>query len=158
MFKVMSRACETCIYKKDSRLDLKKLESEVRDNYGGFRGHRICHHSRSACCRGFWNRHKNKFAAGQIAQRLKCVSFVKYALAIVLACSSLHAQDCNTELYFCLRDKRTVTASLTQYIIGFQQLQAILDQSVKEINRLRAAYRRAIIASRSCRNRRRSRG
>jgi hypothetical protein len=29
------------------------------------------------CCRGFWNRHKDKFALGQIAQRLGWVVFIK---------------------------------------------------------------------------------
>lgn len=68
--------CVTCIYRPDSTLDLAKLENDVRDNYGGFRGHRICHHSKDVCCRGFWERHKDRFAAGQIAQRLNFVEFV----------------------------------------------------------------------------------
>ena len=77
MFKVQKRACSTCIYRKDSLLDLKKLESQIADRYGDFNGHRICHHSDDVCCREFWNRHKDKFALGQIAQRLKAVVFVK---------------------------------------------------------------------------------
>lgn len=44
---------------------------------GFFKGHRVCHHSKDAVCRGFWNRHKDKFTLGQIAQRLKAVIFVK---------------------------------------------------------------------------------
>ena len=27
----------------------------------------------TACCRGFWNRHKDEFAVGQVAQRLGLV-------------------------------------------------------------------------------------
>ena len=78
MLKVQKRACSTCIYRKDSALDLKKLEADVADPYmpGFFKGHRVCHHSDDACCRGFWNRHKDKFALGQIAQRLGFVKFV----------------------------------------------------------------------------------
>jgi hypothetical protein len=76
MFRVQKRMCKTCIYRPDSPLDLKKLEDDVRDKYVGFRGHRICHHSDDVCCRGFWNAHKDEFAAGQIAQRLKLVEFV----------------------------------------------------------------------------------
>lgn len=79
VFEVMSRRCSTCIYRKDSPLDLRALEDQVRDGWGGFKGHRICHHSRrgaKTCCRGFWNRHSWKFAAGQIAQRLGLVKFV----------------------------------------------------------------------------------
>jgi hypothetical protein len=76
-FRVQRRQCPTCIYRKDSRLDLAKLENDVRDAYGGFKGHRVCHHSKDVCCRGFWNRHKWAFAAGQIAQRLNMVEFVE---------------------------------------------------------------------------------
>jgi len=75
-FKVQRKACATCIYRRDSPLNIKALEDQVRDKYMGFKGHRVCHHSKDACCRGFWNRHKNEFAMGQIAQRLKFVEFV----------------------------------------------------------------------------------
>jgi hypothetical protein len=75
-FKVQSRQCSTCIYRKDSPLNLEALEAQIADPYMGFKGHRICHHSKDVCCRGFWNRHKNEFQAGQIAQRLNCVEFV----------------------------------------------------------------------------------
>ena len=75
-FLVQSRPCRTCIYRKDSPLDLKKLEAQIADEFGGFTGYRICHHSTDACCRGFWNRWKNHFALGQIAQRLGLVRFV----------------------------------------------------------------------------------
>ena len=76
-FKVQKKSCSTCIYRKDSPLDLKKLEDDVRDNYGGFKGHRVCHHSNDVCCRGFWNKNKDKFQLGQIAQRLNFVEFVE---------------------------------------------------------------------------------
>ena len=42
--------------------------------------HRICHSQKrtgKVCCRGFWNRHKDEFAAGQIAQRLDLVAYVE---------------------------------------------------------------------------------
>jgi hypothetical protein len=42
----------------------------------GFKGWRVCHHSKDVCCRGFWNRHKDEFQAGQLAQRLGWVEFV----------------------------------------------------------------------------------
>ena len=78
---VMSKQCRSCIYRPDSPLDLKKLEAEIADPHlvGFFKGHRTCHHSpdgSEVCCRGFWNRHKWKFTAGQIAQRLGFVTFV----------------------------------------------------------------------------------
>ena len=78
MLKVQSKQCETCIYRKDSSLDIKQLESQVADPNmeGYFKGHRICHHSKDVCCRGFWNRHKDQFTLGQIAQRLDLVEFV----------------------------------------------------------------------------------
>ena len=78
-FLVQAKACATCIYRKDSPLDIGKLERDVADprDPGFFKGHRICHHSRrGACCRGFWNRHKDKFMLGQLAQRLGLVKFV----------------------------------------------------------------------------------
>lgn len=77
MFKVMNKQCSTCIYRPDSPLDLQKLEADIADKYGGFNSHRICHHSKDACCRGFWNRHKDKFAVGQVAQRLGLVEFLE---------------------------------------------------------------------------------
>ncbi len=74
---VQKRMCATCIYRPDSTLDIEKLEDDVRDPYVGFKGHRICHHSDDVCCRGFWERHKDEFPAGQIAQRLGLVEFVE---------------------------------------------------------------------------------
>jgi hypothetical protein len=79
-FPVMARPCKTCIYRKDSPLDLAKLENDVRDPHMGFKGFRVCHSQKrngKACCRGFWNRHKWEFAAGQIAQRLGLVAYVE---------------------------------------------------------------------------------
>lgn len=78
MFLVQKAACATCIYRKDSPLDLQQLEAQIADRYGGFNGYRICHHSDDACCRGFWNRHKDKFQTGQLAQRLNFVQFVRH--------------------------------------------------------------------------------
>lgn len=75
-FKVQRKFCATCIYRPDSTLDLAKLEEQVKDSFIGYKGFRICHHSRSACCRGFWNAHKDEFASGQIAQRLNLVVWV----------------------------------------------------------------------------------
>lgn len=79
MLKVQKNACASCIYRKDSTLDLEKLENDVKDPFleGHFKGHRVCHHSHDACCRGFWNKHKDKFDLGQIAQRLNMVEFVE---------------------------------------------------------------------------------
>ena len=76
MFKVQRKQCKTCIYRKDSPLDLAKLEGEIADRHGGFDGWRVCHHSEDVCCRGFWERHRDKFQMGQIAQRLGFVEFV----------------------------------------------------------------------------------
>lgn len=78
MFEVQKRMCATCIYRPDSALNIKSLEDQVRDKYVGFKGHRVCHHSDTACCRGFWNKHKDEFQMGQIAQRLKLVTFVEH--------------------------------------------------------------------------------
>lgn len=68
----------TCIYKKSTPLRIEKLEADIADPMlrGFFTGYRICHHSDDVCCRGFWDRHKDHFTLGQLAQRLHCVEFV----------------------------------------------------------------------------------
>lgn len=78
MLYVRRTPCPTCIYRKDSPFDIRLLEKEVCDRRGHFTGYRICHHhdSNDVCCRGFWSRHKDRFAAGQIAQRLGIVALV----------------------------------------------------------------------------------
>lgn len=76
MFRVQRRQCATCIFRPDSSLDLEKLLDDIADPHGGFQGHRICHHSKDACCAGFWSRHKDDFPMGQIAQRLKMFALV----------------------------------------------------------------------------------
>ncbi len=76
MFKVQRKMCKTCIYRPNNNFNIKELEDQVRDPHIGFKGHRTCHHSEDVCCRGFWQRHKDKFPAGQIAQRLNAVEFV----------------------------------------------------------------------------------
>ena len=81
--KVAAKQCKTCIYRPGSPLDIEQLEAQVADSYipGSFKGHRICHHFEDAadddvCCRGFWDRHKNNFNLGRIAQRLGFVEMV----------------------------------------------------------------------------------
>ena len=78
-FQVQARLCATCIYRPDSTLNLAALEDAVRDPYVGFKGYRECHHAQrgsGVCCRGFWEAHRDEFAAGQIAQRLDLVEMV----------------------------------------------------------------------------------
>lgn len=77
-FTVQAHQCATCIYKASSPLDLEKLEGEIADPHmpGFFAGFRVCHYSETACCRGFWDRHKDQFTLGQVAQRLGFVRFV----------------------------------------------------------------------------------
>ena len=73
-FQVMAKACETCIYRADSPLDLDALEAQVQGANDSFR---VCHHHDTACCRGFWNAHKHDFNMGRIAQRLNAVEYVE---------------------------------------------------------------------------------
>jgi len=79
-FEVQAAQCKTCIYRKNSHFDVPNLEAQIADKHmeGYFGGFRICHHSKTACCRGFWNRHKDKFTMGQLAQRLGWVTFVTH--------------------------------------------------------------------------------
>lgn len=77
--RVQNKSCATCIYRKDSALaeDLPRLEAEVKDQYGHFNGFRICHHSADACCRGFFNKHKQNCTPLQISERLGIIEFVE---------------------------------------------------------------------------------
>lgn len=74
MLKVQKKPCSTCIYRKDSPLqrDLKRIERRAAAK-GRWQ---VCHHSDDVCCRGFWNKSKNTFNLGRIAQRLGMVVFV----------------------------------------------------------------------------------
>lgn len=81
---VMRRQCATCIYRPSWQgTPIAVLEDQVREKHRGatgFKGSRICHtHPKGvkATCRGFWNRHKDEFAVGQVAQRLGLVQFVE---------------------------------------------------------------------------------
>jgi hypothetical protein len=80
-FQVMARRCSTCIYCKDWRgTPLATLEDQCRDRYMGFSGYRACHSQKrngNACCRGFWDKHRDEFPMGQIAQRLGFVEYVE---------------------------------------------------------------------------------
>ena len=70
--------CETCIYRPDSPLDLRKLEDEVRGHGGAFDGFRACHAhtTHTVCCRGFWDRHAARCTPAQIAQRTNSVDTI----------------------------------------------------------------------------------
>ena len=78
-FKVCAQRCATCIYNANSPLDVQALEDEARDPYVGFKSYRACHHhpDNDVCCRGFWNRHKDAFMLGQLAQRLGMVEEIE---------------------------------------------------------------------------------
>jgi hypothetical protein len=77
--RVQQHRCATCIYRPDSPLDLAALEAAIADPHlaGFFQTSRICHHSTDAVCAGFWQRHKDDFTLGQLAQRLGLVCFVQ---------------------------------------------------------------------------------
>jgi hypothetical protein len=82
VLEVQRKMCASCIYRPDSTLDLVALEAAIADpRMRGFFfvGYRSCHHApdrRAVCCRGFWDRHKDHFTLGQLAQRLKRLRFV----------------------------------------------------------------------------------
>ena len=80
MFEVEVKPCSTCIYGSHSASSetVEELEAEIVDPYGYFKSFRMCHHSKSACCRVFWDRHKDDFQAGQIAQQLDLVVWVEH--------------------------------------------------------------------------------
>ncbi len=59
----------TCIYRQNAPPEREMTEESVRDPYIGFKGYCIGQYRDDACCRAFWNRQKDEFAAGQIARR-----------------------------------------------------------------------------------------
>lgn len=73
---VRAHACPTCIYRTDSANDIEQLEAEVRDEHGFYVKYRICHYHEAACCRGFWNRHRDRCEPTQLAQRLGVVVWI----------------------------------------------------------------------------------
>ena len=80
-FQVQRKRCTTCIYRKDSTLNIATLEVQIADPrmQGYFVSYPECHHAKpgsGVCCAGFWLRHRNDFAAGQLAQRFNIVEFV----------------------------------------------------------------------------------
>ena len=82
MFQVQKKMCSTCIYRKESPLDLSALEAAIADKHmpGFFVDYRVCHHApetSTICCAGFWARHKDQCAIGQLAQRLHYVEYVE---------------------------------------------------------------------------------
>jgi hypothetical protein len=80
MFQVQSKPCVPCIYGSQSASSqtVEELEAEIVDPYGYFKSFRMCHHSNTACCRVFRDKHKDEFQAGQIAQCLNLVTFVEH--------------------------------------------------------------------------------
>lgn len=79
--RVQAKCCATCIFRKDSSLNLQKLLNDVREpgrggEMGYFRGYRVCHYSADAVCAGFWACFKDKFQLGQLAQRWNLVKYV----------------------------------------------------------------------------------
>ena len=74
---VQKTQCDTCIYRPDTSLDIKRLEDAIRDPYDPqhFARPRACHTftGRTVICRGFWNRHADRCDLGQLATRLNAV-------------------------------------------------------------------------------------
>lgn len=78
---VQTKQCRTCIYRPGLGWNIASLEAQIADPHlaGHFAGYRECHHAvrgSGVVCRGFWNRHKDQFDLGQLAQRLDAVEFV----------------------------------------------------------------------------------
>lgn len=79
-FPVRATQCESCIFRPHNRSMLPALLAQVRDPHVPwyFKGFRECHEPKRAsglCCRGFWDRYRDRFTVGQLAQRLGMVIF-----------------------------------------------------------------------------------
>lgn len=77
---VQRRMCATCIFRPHCADMLPRLLAQIADPRmpGHFKGHRVCHHSNTAVCAGFWAKYKDHFDLGQLAQRLDVVVLVEH--------------------------------------------------------------------------------
>lgn len=80
--KVRKAQCDQCLFSDKKIVSAKRATDVVKgclkkDTYF------ICHKTQTEdapgdmCCRGFWDRFKDNFNLGRIAQRLKMVEFIE---------------------------------------------------------------------------------
>ena len=73
-FKVRKHRCKTCIFGSRVNWNLEELLDMIRDpeNPESFTSYRVCHDDQDnvpeRCCRGFWDKHRNDFLLGRVAQ------------------------------------------------------------------------------------------
>jgi hypothetical protein len=67
---------------------------------------------------------------------------MKHILALILFASITHAQDCPTELYFCLQQKRVVSGALNTEIYRSEQYRQLLELALEHGDKLRRILRR----------------
>lgn len=73
MFKVMQEQCSQCLFSKDkivSNARRKQILTECKRDDSHF----ICHKTKDACCRGFFNTFSTNLI--RIAGRLKAIEYV----------------------------------------------------------------------------------
>ena len=75
-FNVRKRPCRTCGYRKNSGLDVEKMESTFKKEGNDFVEWLKCHTELDQgkggiCCRGFWNKNKHNFPLGKIVMELR---------------------------------------------------------------------------------------
>ena len=80
-FRVQEHPCNQCLFSTARIVDQERSDAIVKGCLDTDR-YFICHKDRKhgnhgACCRGFWDRYKNHFLAGRLAQLLEIVKFVR---------------------------------------------------------------------------------
>lgn len=80
--RVQDQPCATCIYGPASGADLARLDAAIADpdrtgRYTRYQPCVLAPRREPVCCRGFWDRHKDDFDGGELAQHLGIVRFVE---------------------------------------------------------------------------------
>lgn len=80
--KVQSKPCNQCLFTKNRIVSKERATSIVKDSLKKDTFF-VCHKSSiegdghgEVCCKTYWDRYKNQFNLGRIAQRLDVVKFV----------------------------------------------------------------------------------
>lgn len=81
-FKIQTKQCDQCLFSRRRIVTAARFKNIIRDcTQLGNEKHFVCHKASlkgdSVCCRGFWDKYKNNFQLGQVAQRLNLVEEVE---------------------------------------------------------------------------------
>jgi len=75
VFRVQGSKCDQCLFSDNKIVNDDRKEEVLRttlkkDTFF------VCHKTDDVCCKGYWDKYKDKFTVGQIAQRLNLMKEV----------------------------------------------------------------------------------